>query len=71
MQPIFASIHPKSGQNGQSLGERAAGPAFRREVGGPTRIRTWNQGIRDPRKFPPGADYLFTHSHRLGGCGTL
>ena len=27
---------------------------------GPTRIRTWNQGIRVSRGFPPGADYLFT-----------
>jgi len=33
-----------------------------RPNGGPTRIRTWNQGIREPRSFPTGADYLFTRS---------
>ena len=41
---------------------------------GPTRIRTWNQGIRFARAFPHGADYLFTRSvdcAALVGCGTL
>ena len=32
--------------------------------GGPTRIRTWNQGIRGFRLFPVGADYLFARSVR-------
>ena len=31
-----------------------------RLIGGPTRIRTWNQGIRVVQRFPSGADYLFT-----------
>lgn len=39
--------------------------------GGPTRIRTWNQGIRVFRRFPSGADYLFTLRLRRVGCGTL
>ena len=32
--------------------------------GGPTRTRTWNQRIRLFRRFPYGADYLFTRSLR-------
>jgi hypothetical protein len=39
--------------------------------GGPTRIRTWNQGIRVFRRFPSGADYLFTLRLWRMGCGTL
>src|SRR5690606_30103205 len=33
---------------------------LRAEGPGPTRTRTWNQGIRSTRRFPPGADYLST-----------
>src|SRR5690606_20901462 len=43
--------------------------------GGPSRIRTWNQGIRFGRGFPPGADYLFALRRGRGpgrmGRGTL
>ena len=38
-------------------------------LGGPTRTRTWNQGIRSTRRFPPGADYLFTPGFRRSGAG--
>ena len=41
------------------------------KCGGPTRIRTWNQGIRVFRRFPSGADYLFTLRLWRMGCGTL
>jgi hypothetical protein len=37
--------------------------------GGPTRTRTWNQGIRVIREFLPGADYLFARSLRWEGAG--
>lgn len=33
---------------------------------GPTRIRTWNQGIHVARRFRSGVDYLFTLSHVAG-----
>jgi hypothetical protein len=36
---------------------------------GPTRTRTWNQGIRVIRGFLPGADYLFARSLRWWGAG--
>src|SRR6185437_187558 len=36
---------------------------------GPTRTRTWNQGIRVIREFLPGADYLFARSLRWWGAG--
>jgi hypothetical protein len=36
---------------------------------GPTRTRTWNQGIRVIRGFLPGADYLFARNFRCVGAG--
>jgi len=36
---------------------------------GPTRTRTWNQGIRVIREFLPGADYLFARSFCWWGAG--
>ena len=50
------------------LGLRMTTNANGLACGGPTRTRTWNQGIRVLRRFPPGADYLFT-LRRCGGWG--
>ena len=53
-------------KDGEFIGQRVG-----LQCGGPTRTRTWNQGIRMTRPFPAGADYLFTLSVTLVGCGTL
>lgn len=54
---------------------RGDGRRCRITSGGPTRTRTSNQGIRVFRRFPFGADYLFTlhtlHGFVRLGCGTL
>ncbi|MEJ2299186.1 MAG: hypothetical protein P8X94_11945 [Woeseiaceae bacterium] len=43
---------------------------FSREIGGPARTRTWDQGIHCTRSFPNGADYLITLDRVVRG-GTL
>ena len=41
-----------------------------REIGGPARTRTWDQGIHSTHSFLNGADYLITLD-RIARGGTL
>ena len=40
-----------------------------KDVGGPTRTRTWNQRIHVLQRFPLGVDYLITRNLRWWGAG--
>lgn len=64
-------VHPHRSQFPRKLANSGYLAVFTGLFGGPTRIRTWNQGIRVFRRFPSGADYLFTLRLWRVGCGTL